>query len=133
MDSTLFAGLKELAHGAFPKRCANCGRLYESAVDYLQATQPIKPEISGLKQSQDDDGSVIVEVFRNCACGSTLMDIFNNRRDVSEAGLYRRRRFGELLDYLVKEGLEAGLARGELLKVLRGEGSPVLRNFKPPA
>ncbi|MCK9987662.1 MAG: hypothetical protein AzoDbin1_04134, partial [Azoarcus sp.] len=42
------------------------------------------------------DGQVIVELFRNCVCGSTLMDCFRDRRDTSEAGLRRRARFGEL-------------------------------------
>lgn len=132
MDSTLFEGLKALAHDAFPKRCGTCGRLYETAEEYLAATQPVRAEISGLKQARDDDGMVIVEVFRNCLCGSTLLDFFNNRRDVSEAGLRRRRHFGELLDYLVAQGLEFDVARNELLKVLRGEPSPLLRKFKPP-
>lgn len=132
MDSTLFEGLTELAYSAFPKRCASCGRLYETAAEYLQATQPINAQVSGLKQSLDDDGSVIVEVFRNCVCGSTLMDVFNNRRDISDAGLRRRQRFGELLDYLVSQNLEFDVARAELLKVLRGESSSILKNFKPP-
>lgn len=132
MDSTLFEGLTELAQGAFPKRCANCGRLYETAADYLLETRPITEKISGFKETLDDDGSVIVEVFRNCVCGSTLMDVFNNRRDVSAAGLHRRQRFGELQEYLVSAGLESEVARGELLKVLRGEGSTILKGFKPP-
>ena len=131
MDSTLFAGLTELIASAFPKQCPTCGRKYESAAEYWAATQPIGQGRSGLKQSTDD-GSTIVEAFRNCVCGSTLMDFFRDRRDVSEAGLNRRKRFGELLEYLASQSLDREVARTELLKVLRGEGSPLLRNFKPP-
>lgn len=132
MDTTLFEGLTELAASAFPKRCASCGRVYETAAEYLLSTRPISERRSGLKQSMDDDGSVIVEAFRNCECGSTLMDVFNNRRDLSEAGARRRARFAELLDYLVAQSLDREVARAELLKVLRGEGSEILRKFKPP-
>jgi len=79
-----------------------------------------------------DDGSRIVEAFRNCPCGSTLMDFFTDRRDMSEKGLRRRERFGELLDYLVENGMERAAARAELLKVLKGGSSAVLANFSPP-
>ena len=133
MDAKLFEGLTELAAGAFPKCCNNCGRIYHDANEYLNATQPISATRSGLKQSRDEDGHTIVEAFRNCECGSTLMDMFNNRRNVSEEGLKRRQRFGELLEYLVAQSLEREVARAELLKVLRGEGSSILKNFKPPA
>lgn len=132
MDQSLFDGLVELAESAFPKRCASCGRVYETADEYLKATHAVSPRHSGLKQSVDDDGHVIVEAFRNCECGSTLMDIFNNRRDLSEAGNRRRQRFGELLDYLVSQSVDREAARTELLKVLRGEHSELLRKFKPP-
>jgi len=82
---------------------------------------------AGLKQAVDDDGQVIVELFRNCVCGSTLMNCFRDRRDTSEAGLRRRTRFGELIATLVDQGLERERAHAELLKVLRGEPSTILK------
>ena len=94
-----FKDLRALAESAFPKRCANCGRTYATAEDFLAQTQHISPNRSGLKSSTDDDGAIIVEAFRNCVCGSTLMDFFSDRRDASAAGLARRQRFGELLDF----------------------------------
>lgn len=125
-----YAGLRELAESAFPKRCRNCGRTYQTADEFIAATQPLAPERSGLKQSLDDDGRAIVELFRNCECGSTLMDCFNDRRDLSEAGLRRRQRFGELVDYLAGQGLPRLTARDELLKVMRGQPSELLGNLK---
>lgn len=127
IDAELYAGLQEIVAGAFPKRCAMCGRTYESVDDYILQTGRVGSGRSGLKQTFDEDGSVIVECFRNCICGSTLMDCFNDRRDTSPAGLRRRARFGELLDSLVAKGLEPLFARAELLKVLHGEPSSILR------
>lgn len=127
IDAGLYSGLQELAASAFPKRCPACGRCYRDAADYVAQTLHVANGSSGLKQSIDDDGQVIVELFRNCVCGSTLMDSFRNRRDCSEAGQRRRARFADVLGKLVAQGLERSLARTELLKVLRGEPSPILK------
>jgi len=120
-----FAGLKALSRDDFPKRCRNCGRVFESEADYFQQTQAIRPEITGLKAADDDDGP-LVEVFRNCVCGSTLLVSCASRRDDSEAGRSRRRLFDELLGYLERHGIERVQARAELLRVASGERSEVL-------
>jgi hypothetical protein len=132
-NDELFRGLRALAESAFPKRCVSCGRTYETAAQFLAETQALVPGRTGLKQSVDDDGHDLVEVYRNCVCGSTLMEFFSDRRDTSEAGLRRRERFGELLDYLVRSGVERAVARQELLKVVHGGNSELLRTIKPPA
>lgn len=132
MTDQFFKDLHALAKSAFPKRCANCGRVYETAEEFLEKTQAISPERSGLKSSTDENGAIILEVFRNCICGSTLMDCFSDRRDISSAGLARRKKFGELLEFLVTQGLEYNTARTELLKVLRGEPSLILGKLQPP-
>jgi hypothetical protein len=127
IDATLYAGLQEMAANAFPKQCASCGRRYENVNDYITQTGRVGSGRSGLKQTLDDDGEVIVELFRNCVCGSTLMDCFNNRRDHSSAGQRQRARFGELIESLTGRGLEREHARNELLKVMRGEHSTILK------
>lgn len=127
VDAELYAGLQAIAAGTFPKHCALCGRSYRDVDEYVAQTQRVGSGRSGLKQTTDDDGQVVLELFRNCVCGSTLMDCFNNRRDTSEAGLRRRARFGELVDSLVAKGLEHTWARAELLNVLRGKPSRILR------
>ena len=131
-DPTLVAGLRALAEASFPKRCAACGAVYEDVHDYVRSTAPISATRSGLKQSVGDDGQTIVELFRNCACGSTLMDAFGDRRDFSDAGARRRHRFTELLDYLVGQGLDRAVARAELLVVMNGGTSEILAGIKPP-
>ncbi len=126
----LYNGLQALSNLSFPKFCATCGKRYETAEEFITQTEALRKS-SGLKEDLDDDDQIIVELFRNCTCGSTLMDEFNNRRDLSVGGLKRREKFGELMDRLVKAGFEAQTARGELLKVMRGEGSKLLKVKKP--
>jgi len=121
-----FKGLRALAKSAFPKKCANCGREFGTAKQYLSETFHISEGQTGLKESQNDDGSTIVEAFRNCPCGSTLLDFFNDRRDTSGDSTIQRQYFGELIEYLVRQGMERNVARSELIKVMRGEKSELL-------
>lgn len=74
----------------FPRKCNNCGQEYANEAEFLQQTQGLGHGRSPLKEAEDDDGEVIVEVFRNCVCGSTLMDEFKSRRDNSPEGQRRR-------------------------------------------
>jgi hypothetical protein len=128
-EAELFSGLQALSDLSFPKVCNTCGKRYENVEEFVTQTEAIRKK-SGLKEDLGDDDEVIVNLFRNCTCGSTLMDEFNNRRDLSLSGLKRREKFGELMDRLVAGGLEAQTARAELLKVMRGEGSKVLKISK---
>ncbi len=128
----LFDGLKALADTAFPKQCANCGRTFETVDEFLTETEDIRPALSGLKEATEEDGSKIVEVFRNCPCGSTRMEFCGDRRDFSEAGLKRRQRFDELLVFLESNGLDKTVAREELIKVMNGGKSDVLSAIEPP-
>lgn len=132
-DPELVRGLEALAETTFPKRCKCCGRTFENVADYVMQTDAMPNGRRSLKQSLDDDGKVIVDLFRNCPCGSTLMDSFNDRRDISPKGEARRRRFDELMAYLVERGLEAKVARHELLEVMHGKPSEILTKIRPPA
>lgn len=129
-DNELFANLRALAESAFPKHCKNCGRTFETAQQFLLETSRITPQFSGLKQSRDDDGATVVEVFRNCVCGSTLMDCFSDRRDGSGANAGRREKFGRLISQLQSHGWSEEVARNELLKVVRGERSTLIDGLR---
>lgn len=122
----LFASLRALAASNFPKRCRNCGRVYASADEFFAATQPVRADHTGLKQGVDDAGQPVVELFRNCACGSTLLESFHNRRDRSTAGLKRRARFTELLEKLEAAGVGTETAAAELLKMMRGQPNALI-------
>lgn len=132
LDPELIRGLKALVATSFPKICRCCGRRFKDVADYFAQTEAMPNGSAGLKQSQDDDGTIIVDLFRNCPCGSTLMDSFSNRRDATAVNAARRKRFGELLHYLVEQGLSADLARHEVQTILRGEHSAILSKFRPP-
>ena len=119
----LFEGLKALAEAAFPKQCRGCGRTFDTAAQFLVETQALRQGVSGLKQSVDDDASTIVEVYRNCTCGSTLMDFFSNRRDASEAGTHRRALFEKVMSHLESKGMTRAEGRAYLLRVMQG-GAP---------
>ena len=126
VGENIFAGLRELVESAFPKRCAHCGREYRNSAEFLAATQPLRENISGLKQSRDDDDNVIVDLFRNCVCGSTLLESYQNRRNLSEDGIKRRVRFQEMVAKLVFMGYTEEASRVELLKLMRGQPNDLL-------
>jgi transcriptional regulator NrdR family protein len=128
-NASFYKGLQALSDSSFPKMCSNCGRIYKTVEAYISQTESVS-KTSGLQESLDDDEKPIVELFRNCVCGSTLMNSFNSRRDQSETGLKRRKKFGELLEKLTKAGYTVDVARDELLKIMRGEESILLKKTK---
>ena len=130
VNEDIYAGLRQLADSAFPKRCAACGREYRSSAEFLAATKPVRTNASGLKQTHDDDGQAIVELFRNCVCGSTLLESYWNRRDLSDAGIMRRKRFQDMVGKLVATGCPAKIAHNELLKFVRGQPNNLMRLTK---
>ena len=127
----LYNGLQFMRASAFPKKCPTCGKVYETADDFFIQTQSLRGR-SGLKHSLDDDDKSLVELFRNCSCGSTMMEEFRDRRDTSEMGLRRREKFGQLHELLKNSGMDANIARQELLRVMRGESSDILHNLGVP-
>jgi len=129
IENELFSGLKALSESSFPKVCKSCGKKYETADEYLHETQTINGVKSGLKAAEEDDGVLVIEAFRNCSCGSTLMDYFSDRRDTSDKGLKRREKFADLLIKLEKKGIDASVGRDELLKVVRGQHSEILNKL----
>lgn len=120
-NRSFYDGLKALVESAFPKKCANCGKTFSTASQFIEETKTIRQEATGLKQSVDDDNMTIVEMYRNCSCGSTLMDFFTDRRDVSDAGKKRRDLFNDMLPSLEKTGLNRAGARDCLLRLLRNQ------------
>ena len=126
MDDEFYKDLQVLSDSSFPKKCNTCGRLYRNVSEYITQTRSVG-QTSGLKESMDDDDKPLVELFRNCVCGSTLMDEFHNRREMSPAGIKRREKFKELMDRLIDSGFQINTARQELLKILRGEESKLIR------
>ena len=124
MDQTqheLFASLRALVEATFPKRCRNCGREYADPAAFIAGTAPIRPGQAGFKAVLDAERHPVLELFRICACGSTLLESFHDRRNESPEGMRRRARFGSLLDKLAASGVDRATARRELLQMINGE------------
>lgn len=124
-DANLFKGLQQLSKSAFPKKCSGCGKVYETLEQFLSETRDIRNS-SGLMSSLGEEEQSIVEVYRNCSCGSTLMDFCQDRRDSSASGLKKRKLFDELLEKLVQRGIPSTDAHEELLNLIHGRPCPIL-------
>jgi hypothetical protein len=95
---------------------------------YVEQTEHLRPDVSGLQQGLDADFQPLVELYRNCVCGSTLMNFFADRRDTSPAGIQRREQFAVVLEKLKRKGIDEKDAREALLKFMRGEESELLQS-----
>lgn len=116
--SSLYQGLKAIWDTEFPKTCPKCARVYQSFEEYLVDTYSLEHS-SGLMGYDIGQEGQQVGLFRNCACGTTIMAFCHDRRDLSEAGNKRRELFGELMNRLVDAGISAQEARQKLLSALR--------------
>lgn len=125
---TLYQGLKTLSQSVFPKKCNTCGRVYRNEDEFTRLSQPVGSG-SGLKESIGDDDRPVIDLFRNCECGSTLMESFSDRRDMSENGRKRREVFSKIQGLLVKKGMSPTDARTEILNFMAGKPSPILEKL----
>jgi hypothetical protein len=121
MNAQDFEGLKALLDSAFPKKCGNCGYVYETAEQFFLETQDMPRGRSSLKSAVEEDGATVVEAFRNCRCGSSLMDEFGCRRDASEKGRQQREAFDKMLALLLGRNIPEPIARSEIANFLRGK------------
>ena len=116
--------LESFIDKSFPKKCI-CGKIYANLQQFLSQTKETSAT-GNLLGPDDYEGTTAIELWRNCACGSTIMVVIRNRRDTSKEGVRLRKLFGEFLDELMVTGLEHETARQELLKVLCGKSSEIL-------
>jgi len=129
-NDNLFQGLQTLSQSAFPRKCEECGRKYETINDILTITDDNKEAASdNLQLRADEKGTSYLELTLQCVCGSKLKSEFGDRRDTSEAGLRRRKNFSDVLDFLTEKGFHHDDARNELLKLMRGEKSEALTPY----
>ena len=93
---SLFTGsiekkLTALYDQKFPKKCNNCGRIYETMDQYAQETLRLRGKDTLFNASG-------VQMYRNCVCSSTLLVwTKEDRRDTSEFGNLRRQLFDTCL------------------------------------
>lgn len=126
--SEIYQGLRSISDRSFPKTCPTCGKTYETVEVFLAETERLRNS-TGFKSSLDDEDKPIVELFRNCTCGSTLLETFGDRRDNSPKGIKARENFGRILKMLISDGNDPKKSRDELLKLTRGEGSAFISDW----
>ncbi len=123
-----YKGLVALNAYSFPKICSNCGKTYQTLDDFLAEAEEVQHR-SGLIEYTGRDEESVVGLFRNCSCHSTLMSKMKDRRDVSEAGERARSQFDRLLKIMTAVGITQEEARRELLKIMHGEDSRMLKKW----
>lgn len=115
----LLAKFRNLANEGFPHHCA-CGRSYKDLEDFLARTTSPHASSSGMVASLVGEGAEVVDLFRNCACGSTIMVIIQERRNFSRRTRYHRHLMQATMDACESAGVSHEQARGELLACIRG-------------
>lgn len=113
----LLDGLSELADSAFPQECQHCHKTYNSLDQLLNETQP------GDEQNEHNGN---VAISRLCQCQQPIKVAFSDRRAKGELARKRRELFQHLLDVLTDNGMPHGMAKSEIIKVMRGERSSIL-------
>lgn len=121
----LFSGLKLLAEDAFPRQCASCGASYADLAEFISGTTPVG-DGSGLAARKGDEDASLLALARQCGCGSEMLEYLDDRRSQHDVATRRRDLFDRLLELLTEGGMEPGIAKCELLKVMRGQQSPQL-------
>jgi hypothetical protein len=112
-----YIGLQVRHDESFPRTCVRCDRQFADLDDFVAHTNPIF-RASGLMERDDPANGTIVLLMRNCTCGTTLALRCDDRRDGSEKGAFRRRRFETMVALLVEAGVQPGTARVELRRML---------------
>ena len=86
-----YKGLTALFTDMFSKKCNCCGKSFTDVQNFINQTVRVAKG-TGLQDTKDEDG-VIVELYRTCDCGSTLMLECKDRRDTSVEGQKRRHEY----------------------------------------
>ncbi|MBF0106069.1 MAG: hypothetical protein HQM16_12170 [Deltaproteobacteria bacterium] len=85
-----YKGLVPLKENTFPKQCLSCHKQYTDLANFIANTEAVDKRASGLFDPGPKVSIPSVHLYRNCACGSTLMVICKDRRDKSEPGRKKR-------------------------------------------
>lgn len=122
-------GLRSVVDSDFPKTCRNCGRNYQTLDEFIRDTVS-SAQGAGLKQGFSEDEQAIVELFRNCQCGSTLMSPVHSRRGNSDLASECREQFDKLVAQMAVAGKTHESAREDLRQVITGGYGDILEQLK---
>lgn len=123
MDDTIastptpYAGLQVRSAELFPLTCSRCQRRFVDVHDFIGRTTPIFHS-SGLMEREDPGTGTFVLLMRNCLCGTSLALNCQDRRNRTDQGVLRRKRYDTLVSLLIEVGVDAEQARGEVRRLL---------------
>ena len=83
---------------SFPKECSNCHHVYKNHEEFVSETTTLKR--GGFSKGYQEN---FLE-YRNCKCGSTMVCVIQNRRDITQKGISVRENFDHMLKDLVENG-----------------------------
>lgn len=107
--------LSVLYRDKFPKTCRTCGKVFHTREDYVLAANSADKHVVQFNAQINK-----VQEYRNCVCGSTLMIMVPDRRDMSEFGIERRRLFVQFVDKVVEiSGEERSLIEQRIREIFR--------------
>ncbi len=124
MISEFNRSLNELIKSLFPYTCKHCGAEFNNAIDFVEKTSSSQTQSNHVTTRESDS----LSVKRICPCGKEVEVGVEDRRDDSIVGTMRRKQFDVLMHIAGHMGLSRDDARSELLRVLHGEESAVLRS-----
>jgi hypothetical protein len=119
-----FEDLKSKFYNEFPKTCASCDRVYDTLDDFINRTRPIA-QGSGVLDAINHPQRKIFDLWRDCICGSTMMMVCDERRDLSEKGIKIRESIGGILNDLMARGLNYEEAKSKILSLIYGKRIPL--------
>jgi len=114
---TPYAGLQVRSADLFPLTCSRCQRRFLDIHDFIARTTPIFHS-SGLMEREDPSTGTFVLLMRNCLCGTSLALNCRDRRNRTDQGVLRRKRYDTLVSLLVEVGVEGDEARAEVRRLL---------------
>lgn len=96
IDLTIYELLCSFVDSEFPKTCNCCGKVYPDLDSFLVQTDPGIDDQGMIFDQPEDTDKRIVALMRNCRCKTTLMVVFNERRNVTDYGTRVRSLFDRL-------------------------------------
>ncbi|MCB1615455.1 MAG: hypothetical protein KDI30_05520 [Pseudomonadales bacterium] len=105
---------------SFPKTCPMCNTVYSDEIDFFERTHSLPHVNSDIRPVEDEnaDPQVYLEIYRNCNCGTTLMELFHCRREQTASENRKRLLFEILLDAMEAIGHKRKDARDILFEFM---------------
>ena len=95
-----------------------CGTVFDDEIEFFERTQSLPHVTSDVRSVEDEEmeTQIYLEIYRNCSCGTTLMEFFRCRREATVSPYRKRLLFEIFLDAMEANGRSRKDARSLLLE-----------------